>query len=125
MRRANPCCCRTARDFIFASNPLQALPGRCATALAAAIGTLLPLANSDAPAADPALVAMLIAVAALRRRESRGGHFRSDFPDARDFDNSHYTCVQWRGGRFNITTKPVVFTRVKPGQSLLDKEIAA
>ena len=50
--------------------------------LADCIATLLPLAGSAGPAADPALVAMLIAVAALQRRESRGGHFRSDFPEA-------------------------------------------
>jgi L-aspartate oxidase len=49
--------------------------------LADGIASLLPLACSVGPAADPALVAMLIAVAALRRRESRGGHFRSDFPE--------------------------------------------
>ena len=48
--------------------------------LAASIGSLLPLVESTDPAADPALVALLIAVAALRRCESRGGHFRSDFP---------------------------------------------
>ncbi|MGE4081301.1 MAG: hypothetical protein AB7F22_37780, partial [Reyranella sp.] len=30
--------------------------------------------------ADPALVALLIATAALRREESRGGHWRSDYP---------------------------------------------
>jgi L-aspartate oxidase len=48
--------------------------------LAPAIGSLLPLVGTTDPAADPALVALLIAVAALRRCESRGGHFRSDFP---------------------------------------------
>jgi L-aspartate oxidase len=48
--------------------------------LATAVATLLPLVGSASPEADPALVAMLIAVAALRRCESRGGHFRSDFP---------------------------------------------
>jgi L-aspartate oxidase len=48
--------------------------------LAASLGTLLPLVGSVDPAADPALVALLIAVGALRRCESRGGHFRSDFP---------------------------------------------
>nr|WP_294550258.1 L-aspartate oxidase [uncultured Rhodopila sp.] len=48
--------------------------------LAASIASLLPLVGSGDPAADPALVALLIAVAALRRCESRGGHFRSDFP---------------------------------------------
>jgi aspartate oxidase len=31
---------------------------------------------------DAALVAWLIAEAALRRRESRGAHFRTDFPAA-------------------------------------------
>jgi L-aspartate oxidase len=53
-------------------------------ALAAAIVSLLPLATSPGPAADPALVAMLIAVAALCRCESRGGHFRADFPASDD-----------------------------------------
>jgi L-aspartate oxidase len=48
--------------------------------LEAAIGALRPLAVSDGPAADPALVALMIAVAALDRRESLGGHFRTDFP---------------------------------------------
>jgi L-aspartate oxidase len=48
--------------------------------LAASVGALLPLVGSVGPAADPALVALLIAVAALRRCESRGGHFRTDFP---------------------------------------------
>ena len=52
-------------------------------------------------------------------------HFRSDFPDARDLENSRYTCVQWRGGRFEITTRPVAFTRVRPGQSLLNPENVA
>src|SRR3954447_13978734 len=42
--------------------------------------TLLPVARSAGPAADPAIVALLIAVAAWRRRESCGAHFRIDFP---------------------------------------------
>ncbi len=48
--------------------------------LEAAVSTLLPLAGSTGRAADPALVALMICVAALRRRESRGGHFRIDYP---------------------------------------------
>jgi L-aspartate oxidase len=51
-------------------------------ALEAAVTALLPFASSSGPAADPALVALMITVAALRRRESRGGHFRTDFPHA-------------------------------------------
>jgi L-aspartate oxidase len=50
--------------------------------LATGITALLPLARSSSSAADPALVALSMAVAALHRRESRGAHFRSDFPNA-------------------------------------------
>ncbi|MGX5845187.1 L-aspartate oxidase [Mesorhizobium sp. ArgA1] len=45
-----------------------------------AISTLLPIAVGETAAADPAMVALLIAIAALRREESRGSHCRSDFP---------------------------------------------
>ena len=47
-----------------------------------AIRGLYPIASGHGAAADPALVGLMIAVAAWRREESRGGHFRSDFPDA-------------------------------------------
>lgn len=43
---------------------------------------LMPLIDADDPRSDPALVATMIAVAALDRRESRGGHFRTDWPEA-------------------------------------------
>jgi L-aspartate oxidase len=46
-----------------------------------AIETLHPLAWSGGPAADPALVGLTIALAALLREETRGAHCRSDFPD--------------------------------------------
>ena len=49
-------------------------------AIARAIRSLYPIANSRTAAADPALVGLMIAVAAYRREESRGGHYRTDFP---------------------------------------------
>ena len=50
------------------------------TGMESAITRLEPLASAGGAAADPALTALLIATAALRREESRGGHWRRDFP---------------------------------------------
>ena len=57
-------------------------------------------------------------------QDSRGAHYRADFPDVRDLARSRYTCVTWRDGRFEVATRAVEFTRVRPGESLL-KEVAA
>jgi L-aspartate oxidase len=46
-----------------------------------AVRSLYPIARSRSAASDPALVGLMIAVAAYRREESRGGHYRTDFPD--------------------------------------------
>jgi L-aspartate oxidase len=48
--------------------------------LRAAIEVLRPLAFGEHAAADPALVGLMIATAALLRQERRGGHYRTDFP---------------------------------------------
>lgn len=49
-------------------------------ALRAAAGALLPLATGHSSASDPAAVALMMVVSALRREESRGAHARTDFP---------------------------------------------
>jgi L-aspartate oxidase len=49
--------------------------------LRAAARALYPLAVSHQPASDPAIVGLMIVISALRRRESRGAHARTDFPD--------------------------------------------
>lgn len=48
--------------------------------LKAAASGLLPLALGSGAASDPAAVALMIVIAALRREESRGAHARIDFP---------------------------------------------
>ena len=54
---------------------------RDGAALGAAIGALRTLAASGTPAADPAAVALMIAVAAWKREHSLGAHSRLDFPE--------------------------------------------
>ena len=46
-------------------------------------------------------------------------------PEVRDLDRSRYVCVGWRDGRFGISTRPVEFTRVRPGETLLKEAAVA
>ena len=61
--------------------------------LAEAAATLLPVALAGGPAADPAALALMIAVAALHRDESRGAHAREDAPST---DPGWARRVSWR-----------------------------
>ena len=61
--------------------------------LRAAARALYPLAVSRQAASDPAIVGLMIVIAALRRQESRGAHARTDFPDHAELCESARRCA--------------------------------
>jgi fumarate reductase flavoprotein subunit len=64
-------------------------------------------------------VSRAIVRAADTRKESRGAHYRSDFPRSGDLLASAFVRVRAHGDSFAVESVPVRFTRVRPGESLL------
>jgi succinate dehydrogenase / fumarate reductase flavoprotein subunit len=58
-------------------------------------------------------LAEVTAFSALWRCESRGGHFREDFPN-RDDGNFLKHSLVWKNGSVDIRHKPVTITRIQP-----------
>lgn len=70
-------------------------------------------------------ISKVIGMAAAAREDSRGAHFREDYPETGDLEATSYTRVSSTGEGLSLSMEPVAFTHVKPGESLIDGEAGA
>ena len=67
-------------------------------------------------------ISEVITKAGLARENSRGAHYREDFPDPGAMEDSEFTVAELKDGEVTVTRAPVEFTIVKPGETILPKD---
>lgn len=64
-------------------------------------------------------VSEVIARAGELRENSRGAHFREDFPESGDLETSYFTLARKQGDDLTLSREQVQFTIVRPGETIL------
>jgi fumarate reductase flavoprotein subunit len=67
-------------------------------------------------------VSEVIAKAGIARENSRGAHFREDFPDPGAMEESEFTTARMKSGHLEVSRAPVQFTIVRPGETILPED---
>lgn len=64
-------------------------------------------------------ISTVIAKAGIERENSRGAHYREDFPEPGAMKDSYFTVARSNGGNVDVSREQVEFTIVKPGETIL------
>ena len=59
-------------------------------------------------------LARVITLGALNRNESRGAHYKPDFPNRDDENFLHHSITRWKDGGVELSTEAVRFTKWEP-----------